>query len=143
MKAVDTNILLYAHRKESPHYQVAHDLLRQLSEGPQAWAIPWPCIGEFLRVATHHRFYSPPSPPDVALRSLESLFASPSLSLIAETERHEPLFFETIRQYEIRGNLIFDAKIYAICREHGVSELITADADFLRFQEIRVTNPFR
>ncbi|MBI4366722.1 MAG: PIN domain-containing protein [Deltaproteobacteria bacterium] len=143
MKAVDTNILLYAHRKESAHHRLAYQVLLEMSEGVQPWAIPWPCCGEFLRVATHPSFYDPPTSIGVALANLESLLESPTVSLIGETERHQAIFFDTIRRFHIRGNLIFDAKIYAICREHGVSEIVTADAHFLRFDHIRVTNPFR
>lgn len=143
MKAVDTNILLYAHRQESPHHDAALRLLTDLSEGNVVWAIPWPCIGEFLRVATHPTFYTPPSPLGTVLAALQALLDSPTVTLLAETERHQAVFFETVRHYEIRGNLVFDAKIFAICREHGVSELLTADADFLRFEGIRITNPFR
>lgn len=142
MKAVDTNVLLYAHRKESPHHKQAFQLLQGLSEGAVSWAIPWPCVSEFLRVATHPRFYSPPTSLEIALQNIQSLIASPSLTLLSETERHEEILFEILKKYDARGNHIFDAKIYTLCREHGISEILTADTDFLKFREIRITNPF-
>ena len=142
MKAIDTNILLYARRKESPQHQRALALLRELSEGSATWGLPWPCIAEFLRVITHPRFYDPPSPLDRVLRDLRSLLDSPSLVILGETDRHSEIFLEAVEKFQVRGNLIFDAKIYALCREHGVSEFLTADRDFLQFKELKVTNPF-
>ena len=40
------------------------------------------------------------------------------------------------------GNLVHDAHIAALPREHGVAELWTADRDFTRFPGLRIRNPF-
>jgi predicted nucleic acid-binding protein len=53
--AVDTNILVYAHRAESPHFARASAWLKRLAEGRSVWAIPWPCLHEFLSVVTNPR----------------------------------------------------------------------------------------
>ena len=37
-----------------------------------------------------------------------------------------------------RGNLVFDAQIVALCREHGISTILTNDRDFRRFETPRV-----
>ena len=70
MRALDTNVLIHAEIRSSPHHEVALGVLRQLSEGSAAWAIPWPCVYEFLRVVTHPRVYHPPVPVPVALADL-------------------------------------------------------------------------
>ena len=62
MIAVDTNILVYAHREESPFHEKALDCITELAEGRASWAIPWPCVHEFFSIATHPRIYDPPSP---------------------------------------------------------------------------------
>lgn len=47
-----------------------------------------------------------------------------------------------IQEAGVTGNLIHDAHIAALCLEHGVTELISADRDFLRFKSLKVVNPF-
>ena len=66
MKAVDTNILIYAHREDSPFHGEALATMLELANGEARWAIPWPCIHEFIAIVTHPRIYDPPSPPAVA-----------------------------------------------------------------------------
>jgi len=68
--AVDTNLLVYAHRSDSPWFDAARKVLRPLVEGTATWAIPWPCVHEFLAVVTHPRIYNPPTPLRVALEQV-------------------------------------------------------------------------
>ena len=63
MIAVDTNLLVYAHRRESQVYKTAYKVLRELSEGERAWAIPWPCCYEFLSVVTNRRIWRESATP--------------------------------------------------------------------------------
>ena len=143
MKAVDTNVLVYAEVTTAPHHRRARDLLVGLAQGAEPWAIPWPCVYEFLRVVTHPRVFQPPVPAEVARADLAAILASPSLCLLAETERHPAVLDAVLDESGVTGNLIHDAHIAALCREHGVSELLTGDRDFLRFRGFRVTDPFR
>lgn len=62
MIAVDTNILVYAHRSEMSQHARALTVLRDLAEGAQPWGLPVVVLGEFLRVVTHPRMFDPPSP---------------------------------------------------------------------------------
>ena len=142
MQALDTNVLVYAEITSSRHHRRAREIVRARAEGGRLWALPWPCVYEFLRVVTHPRVYYPPVPMDVALRDLTALLASPSLVLLGETERHGDVFLETVKQSGVSGNLVHDAHIAALCLEHGISELLTADRDFARFTGIKATNPF-
>ena len=142
MIAVDTNVLVYARRAELPHHAAARRFVRQLAEGDAPWAIPWPCIYEFVRVVTHPRVFDPPSPLRTVLADLESLLESPSLRLLGEGPAHAGHFRRIIKGGKARGNLAHDAHIAALVAEHGVDELWTADRDFSRFPSIRVTNPF-
>jgi toxin-antitoxin system PIN domain toxin len=142
MQAIDTNILIYAEVEASPHHAAALRVLSGLAQGEEPWAIPWPCIYEFLRVVTHPRVFHPPVPPDVALADLQTLLASPSLVLLAETAHHAAFLDGTVRQSGATGNLIHDAHIVALCLEHGVSEIISGDRDLTRFTGLKVINPF-
>jgi len=60
--AVDTNILVYAHREDADWHDAAYARLAELAEGRASWAIPWPCVHEFLAIVTHPRIFSPPTP---------------------------------------------------------------------------------
>jgi uncharacterized protein len=142
MQGVDTNILVYAEIVSSRHRQKARQLLTELAEGSLPWAIPWPCLYEFARVTTHPRIFHPPAPPEIILSDLRIILASPSLLLLSETARHFEVMESVIRQSGVTGNLIHDAHIAALCLEHGVTELLTADRDFSRFSALRTRNPF-
>ncbi|MEZ5320430.1 MAG: TA system VapC family ribonuclease toxin [Vicinamibacterales bacterium] len=142
MRAIDTNVLVHAEMRSSPHHAVAIDLVRRLAEGPAPWAIPWPCVYEFLRVVTHPRVYHPPMPTAAAMKDLHAILASPSLVLLAETPRHAEVMSDVVARSGVTGNLLHDAHIAALCLEHGVSELLTGDRDFSRFKDLRTMNPF-
>ncbi len=62
MRALDTNVLVYADREETPEHETALRLVRSLATGSEPWILPWPCIYEFLRVVTHPRVFHPPTP---------------------------------------------------------------------------------
>ena len=143
MKAVDTNVLVYSEMVTSPFHAKARELLVSLAEGPEPWAIPWPCAYEFLKVVTHPRIYKPPMPPDRARADLRAVLASPSVLLLAETPRHAEVMEDVLSESGATGNHVHDAHIAALCQEHGIDELLTADSDFHRFTGFRVTNPFR
>lgn len=142
MIALDTNILVYARREESKHHGRARELVQRLAEGQEPWAIPWPCVYEFLRVVTHHRIFDPPSKLEVAIEDLESLFDSPSLVLLGESRAHRGHLHRMVLEGRAAGNLAHDAHIAALAVEHGVRELWTTDRDFARFPTLRVRDPF-
>lgn len=142
MIAVDTNILVYAHREESPWHDVALTRITELAQGRAAWAIPWPCIHEFLAIITHPRIYAPPTPLAAAMDQVEAWIESPSLVLLAETEGYWPELRSALEQGRISGPQVHDARVAAICQDHGVRELWTADRDFGRFPALNVRNPF-
>jgi len=139
--AVDTNILVYAHRRESPFHEVASKCLIELGEGTAAWGIPWPCLHEFLAVVTNPRAFAPPSSLEQALGQVEIWLESPSLALLTESSTHWSTLRAILVESAITGPRVHDARIMALCRQHGVRELWSADRDFSRFAGVRVVNP--
>lgn len=135
MIAVDTNILVYAHREELPKHAPARDRLVSLAEGHRRWAIPVFCLGEFLRVTTHPRLFDPPFAVEEACEALNRFLQSPSLLILNPGERYWPLLAEAMREADAVGNLAFDAQVVAVCREYGVASLLTEDRDFDRFNQ--------
>ena len=141
MISVDTNLLVYAHRQESEWHEEALRVLKELAESRAPWAIPWPCVHEFLAIVTHPRIYLPPTPLKTALEAMEAWMDSPSCRMLGEG----PGYFETLRaiteRHRVHGPRIHDARIAALCLHHGVTELWTLDRDFSRFSALKARNP--
>ena len=141
MIALDSNILAYSVREDSPWHQAALACVRELAEGPALWAIPWPCVHEFLAVVTHPRIYKPPTPLDDALRQVDYWMESPTLRLLGEGPGYWERLREAVRAGKAAGPLVHDARVAGLCQAHAVRELWSADRDYSRFAGLRVRNP--
>ena len=141
MIGIDSNLLVYAHREDSPWHAAAFDRVVQMAEGRTPWAIPWPCIHEFLAIVTHPRIYSPPTPLAKAIDQVEAWLESPSLVLLSESEDYWLELRTLLQTGRVSGPLVHDARVAALCQQHGVTELWSADRDFGRFPGLSVRNP--
>jgi toxin-antitoxin system PIN domain toxin len=138
--AVDTNILVYAHREECALHSAALKELTTFAESPKAWAIPIFCISEFLRVITHPNLFDPPLGMDLALESLGRILESPSIEVLLPGENYLRLLSEVCLDSKVSGNLVFDAQIVALLKENAVNSILTEDRDFLRFKGLKVNH---
>lgn len=141
MIAVDTNILVHSHRSDSEWHDAALARVRELAEGRAWWALPWPCVHEFLAIVTHPRIWGPPTPLHAAIDQVDAWLDSPSLVLLAENPGHWTELRDLLAAARIHGPRVHDARIAALCLSHGVRELWTADRDFNRFGSLRTVNP--
>jgi toxin-antitoxin system PIN domain toxin len=139
--AVDTNILVYAHREDSAWHGPALRALTTLAEDRGAWAVPWTCLHEFLAIVTHPKIYRPPTPLAAAVDQVEAWLESPTLHVLAETDAYWPELRKVLVAGRIAGPVVHDARIAALCLAHGVRELWTHDRDFGRFPGLTTTNP--
>ncbi len=138
MIAVDTNVLIYAHRGETAWHRAAASRLIALAEGAERWGLPVFCVTEFLRVTTHGRVFRPPSTLRQATEFISGIVKAPSCEVVRPGPGFLELLVETARQADARGNLMFDAQIAALCLEHGIDTVLTNDRDFGRFKQLRV-----
>ena len=141
MIAVDTNILVYAHRRDSEWHGRALEIMRSLCEGSDLWTIPWPCVHEFFSVVTNPRIYVKPTPSEGAFVQLRIWLGSPSARLIGESKDHLATLERIVATGKLAGGAVHDARIAAICICHGVTELWSADRGFSGMAEVRVRNP--
>ncbi len=141
MWAIDTNVLVHAHRADSPFHRAASTTVRALAEGDAAWAIPWPCLHEFYATVTHPKVFQPPSTAEEGLRQIEAWMGSPSLVLLGEGPDHAARLAALVRAGKVTGPRVHDARIAAICLAHRVTVLLTADRDFGRFPSLVTRNP--
>ena len=139
MIAVDTNILVHAHRADSIWHEAATRCLAAVARAP--WAIPWPSVHEFMAIATHPKIFMPPSPVGDAILAVESWLSMPTLALLGETDGHWRTIASLLRAGSVTGPRIHDARIAALCLQHAVAELWTADRDFSRFPRLKTRNP--
>jgi toxin-antitoxin system PIN domain toxin len=142
MLAVDTNILVYAHRREAVEHAAAVAVVRSLAEGAQPWAVPWPCIYEFFSVVTNPRIWrEAASSPSQAWAQIEAWLGSPSVRLLAETPEFGRVLARFLDRPRVRGGIVHDARVAALCVAHGIEALLTRDRDFSLFEELRTRNP--
>ena len=144
MIAVDTNVLVYAHRREARVGDQAHRIMAGLAGGDQSWAIPWPCCFEFLSVVTNRRLWKDTATtPGQAWFQFQAWTESPSNLLIGETSNFSAILGKFVDRPHVVGGTVHDARIAAICVAHGVEELLTRDRDFSLFPELRTRDPFK
>lgn len=142
MRAFDTNLLVYAHRADSPFHAKAKALLSEAAEGAEAWALPWPCIHEFLSIITNPRIFRTPTPLDEALAQVDAWLSSPMVvTLSEEGQGYWEVLASLVRKGRIQGAKVHDARVAALAIFHGVDELLTADRDFGRFPDLPSRNP--
>ena len=141
MIALDTNLLVYAHRRDSEWHDEAAACVREFAEGIASWALPWPCLHEFFAIVTHERIYSPSSSSGAAIEQIGAWLESPSVVLLAETPGYWEVLARLTERSKVTGPRIHDARIAALCIHHGVRELLSADRDFSRFLPLKTRNP--
>lgn len=135
MIAVDTNVLVYANRAELPLHHVARARLTELAEGAAQWGLPVVAAWGFVRIVTQPIF-DPPTPTDQAVDFIDRLLASPTVRVLGPGPRHWEQLKAVLDQAQVRGGLVTDAVIVALCREYGVEALLSNDRDFHRFPGI-------
>lgn len=139
---VDANLLLFASDTLSPHHEAAKAFLTERAAGPDLFYLFWPTIMAYLRIATHPAIFENPLDPEVANANVEGLLKLPHVRTGSETERFWEIWRATTRPLAVRGNLVPDAHLVALMREHGVGIMWSSDRDLRKFDGIRVKDPF-
>ena len=141
MIALDTNILVHAHRKDASLHEAARLEVKKLAEGQQPWAIGYHSLVEFYGIVTHPKIWKEPSTPEQACRQIQVWRAAPTLRILHDSaDSLEQLMTLSVKA-TVRGPLVHDARIAACCLSHGISELWTVDRDFSRFSSLKTRNP--
>lgn len=141
MIAIDTNILVYAHRRDSGFHDRAFQLLKELAEGALAWGIPVACVHEFMAITTNPKVFADASTTSQASQQINVWLDSPRCRLLHTGAQHWQLLSTLIESAKIQGGQIHDARIAAICLENAVNVLWSADRDFAKFPSLASRNP--
>ena len=140
MILVDVNLLLYAEDELSPFHATARRWWEGQLSGAEPVCLCWTVIGAFIRIATNRRAFGQPLTLDQALSRVEGWFKQPCVRIVHPTERHWTVFQKMLTDGQAVANLVTDAHLAALAVEHGC-ELLTADADFARFPNLKWRNP--
>jgi toxin-antitoxin system PIN domain toxin len=138
---VDANLLLYASDSTNPHHRAAQTQLQKLAAGPDLFYLFWPVIMAYLRIATHPSIFSNPLDPATARANIDRLITRKHVRCPGEQPGFWSIYEETTDGDVIRGNLVPDAHIAALMKQHEVRTIWTADRDFRRFHGITSRNP--
>lgn len=141
MKAVDTNILVYAFHRDFAQHESARAALKRLIADAEVWGIPSPCVHEFLATVTRQRYLTRPATMAEALGFITTLQADYGCFILDESARHFDTLADVLASSGVTGAKVHDARIAAICRDHGVQQLWTADRDFSYFPWLNAVNP--
>jgi hypothetical protein len=139
--AIDTQILVYAHRQESAWHDRALDRIRELAASPVPWAIPMHCLTEFYAKVTQRGAFRVASTPAQAIAQIDEWLSAPRISVLDENGRTWHVLRDLLSAARTTGARAYDARIAAVCIQHGVTELWTNDRDYLAFPALRVRNP--
>ncbi|MGI8936951.1 MAG: TA system VapC family ribonuclease toxin [Iamia sp.] len=137
---VDANILLYAVDEESLFHQPARAWVEEALNGPRRVGMPWACLTAFVRIATNPRALRDPFAPSEAWALVEAWLDAPVVWTPEPGPSHRSILGRLIRELDLRGPIISDAVLAALCIEHGLG-MISADTDFARFPEVPWHNP--
>lgn len=141
MKAVDTNILVYGFHADFDQHDRALVALKSLISQGEAWGIPSPCVHEFLATVTRSSYLSRPATMTEALSFIDTLQTTYGCIVLDESVKHFDTLAEILLASGVTGAKVHDARIAAICRDHAVQELWTADRDFGYFPWLNAVNP--
>lgn len=141
MIALDTNILVHAHRQDASLHEAARQTVKELAESNRPWAICFHSLVEFYGVVTQPRIWRDASTPQQAFRQVNAWKAAPSLRILQDSADCLEALEKLAIHSKVQGALVHDARIAACCITHGVTELWTVGRDFSRFPELRTRNP--
>lgn len=139
--AIDANILLYASDSSSPYHDRAKTFLGLCIAREDVFYLAWPTVMSYLRIATHPSIFDRPLSPPEAMANIEHLLQLPHVRFLSEEEGFWELYRRTTREVPTRGNLVPDAHLAALLRQHGVKTLCTHDRDFRKFGFLNVQDP--
>ena len=139
---LDTNVLLYASDESSRFHDRAIDVLQGLAAGPSLVYLFWPVALGYVRIATHPAIFQKPLTADEAMANVHDLLSRPHVRTCGEADDFWDVYRQVAGATPVRGNLVPDAHVVALMRQHGVSTIWSHDRDFVKFPGISVRDPF-
>jgi predicted nucleic acid-binding protein len=141
--AVDTNLLIYAHRAGCAEHAAARKAIELVAGSYEGWCIPLPCTFEFWSVVTHPSCEGGPSTPKAALDFIDSLVSTGGAQVLQPGANFMRRCLRIAAEMSVSGPRVFDLQIGLLALEAGVTELWTHDAAFIALPGLKVSDPLR
>ena len=141
MIAVDTNLLVYAHRAGCPEHSAARRAIEAAANTADGWGIPSPCLLEFWSVATHPSSVGGGSVPAAARAFIGALIETAGAAIFPPPPALGPRCLQLAEQLDVRGPRIFDLQICLTALDAGVTEIWTHDAGFVALPGLKIHDP--
>lgn len=140
MIAIDTNLLVYAHRSGTPQHRSSRRAIERAAADPRGWGVALPCVAEFWSVATHPSSVGGPSTPKQAQSFLDALIKADAKILVPGAQFGKRLT-QLAEDLGVSGPRIFDLQIALTAFDDGATEIWTHDDGFMACPGLRVVDP--
>ena len=141
--SIDVNLLLYASDTQSPQHEAAKSFLLERADDPDLFCLSWLTLMAYQRMATHPGIFTAPLAPQKAWANILALLSLPRAQIIGEESSFPEDYAAATKEFPVRGNLVPDAHLAVVLREHGVKRLYTTDVDFRKFDFLETINPLK
>jgi predicted nucleic acid-binding protein len=141
MIALDTNLLIYAHREGTPEHARALAAIAAALTDPRGWGICLPTIAEFWSIVTHPKMPGGASPARTVTRFFHYLMTEGGGSIWVPGPGFGERLTRWAESLKVRGKRIFDLQIAVIAFEHGVQEIWTHDQNFVSVPSVKIRDP--
>lgn len=138
---VDVNILLYASNVSSAEHSKASAFMAERGASAELWCMAWVTLMGYMRMATHPAIFTKPLSHDAAAANVEALLALPQVRVVDEGPGFWARYRDVAREVPVRGNLVPDAHLVAVLRQHGVRTIYTRDRDYRKWSGLAVVDP--
>ena len=136
----DVNVLVYAHREDSPNHLDYRNWLENLIQNDQAYGAADIILSGFVRIVTHPRIFSSPTDLPTALQFVHQIRNQSNCVHLDPGPRHWSIFVDLCQTAGVKGNLVPDAYLAALAIESG-SQWITVDRGYNRFPGLTWRHP--
>jgi|SRR5450756_34932 len=137
MMLVDTNILIYANRRDVDQHEEYRTWLQDLIDGPEPYAVSDFAVAGMVRVITDRRIYKEKAATiEEALAFATAIREQPHAIVVNPGPRFWSIFTDLCQRHRAYGKLVPDVVLAALAIEHGC-EVVTADRDFAKFTDVR------
>ncbi len=137
---LDVNVVLAAHRRDHPSFPDVRPWFDRLLGSERRFSVPDAVWASFVRISTHRRIFSVPTPLADAFSFIGAVRAQPHHLEVVPGSRHLGLFEQFCHDADATGDLVADAYLAAVAVELGC-ELVSLDRDFARFPGLRWRRP--
>lgn len=142
MIAIDTNLLVYAHRSRTPEHGRARKAIERAAADTAGWGMAAPSLAEFWAIATHPASAGRPSTPAQASAFIAALVKAGAQIWLPGRGFGDRLL-QVATDLKVVGARVFDLQIALTAFEGGATDLWTHDAKFVKIPGLRLRDPLR